>query len=98
MDTKEFDETHAKENQDQPPPPTDNPTDKGQVMGRRKRGKPSSSTKPPLPTKKAKGSSIWEHFTKEDPPPSPPPSTTNPLEEPPPPKCMCKYCGTSFFL
>ena len=65
MDTinEEIDETNVEENQAQPS--QSSPIDSSQ--GKRKRGKP------PLP-KKAKGSSVWEHFTKEDLPPTPPES------------------------
>ena len=87
MDTinEEIDETNVEENQAQPSQPS--PPIDTSSQGKRKRGKP------PLP-KKAKGSSVWEHFTKEDLPLTPPES--DPLVEAPPPKCQCNYCGSEF--
>ena len=62
---EETDETNVEDNQAQPSPtPIENPIDS---HGKRKRGKPPLS-------KKAKGSSVWEYFTKEDLAPTPPES------------------------
>ncbi|XP_062114041.1 zinc finger BED domain-containing protein RICESLEEPER 2-like [Humulus lupulus] len=97
MDIDEVDETLPPiDDQDQPPlTQTENPTpptEKDRKTRARNRVRPTIINASSTGKTKGKGSSIWDHFTKED----PPPPLIDPNEESPPPKCICNYCGSHF--